>query len=91
MSRELLGIEIDSHLNFESHVSTICKKTNRLIYSNFDYYLLILPFCSQRLMNKIENIQKHALRFVLNNTLPTVKQNEMNQTNARWKFGDYGY
>ena len=39
---------------------------NRFIYNNFNYCPLIWHFCSQRLMNKIENIQKRTLRFVLN-------------------------
>ena len=35
-------------------------------YSNFNYCPLIWHFCYQRLMNKIENIQRRTLRFVLN-------------------------
>ena len=88
-SVRLLGIEIDNHLNFQSHVSTVCKKAagqlnalsclksflnqyqrniiaNSFIYSNFNYCPLIWHFCSQRLMNKIENIQKCTLQFFLN-------------------------
>ena len=87
-SVKLLGIEIDNHLNFQSHVSTICRKAagqlnalsrlksflnqdqrniiaSSFIYSNFNYCPLIWHFCSQRLVNKIENIQKRTLRFVL--------------------------
>ena len=88
-SVKLLGIEIDNHLNFQSHVSTICRRAagqlnafsrlksflnqdqrniiaDSFIYSNFNYCPLIWHFCSQRLINKIENIQKRTLRFVLN-------------------------
>ena len=39
---------------------------NCFIYSNFNSCPLAWHFCSQRLINKIENIQKHILRFVLN-------------------------
>ena len=88
-SVKVLGIEIDDHLNFNLHVSTVCKKTggqlnalstlksflnqdqkniiaNSFIYSNFNYCPLVSHFCSQRLINKIENIQKRILRFLLN-------------------------
>ena len=39
---------------------------NSFIYSNFNYCPLVWHFCSQRLINKIETIQKRILRFVLN-------------------------
>ena len=39
---------------------------NSFIYSKSNYCPLIRHFCSQRLINKIENIQKRPLRFVLN-------------------------
>ena len=85
----VLCIKIDNQLNFESNVSKICKKApgqlnalsrlksflnqdqrnvfpNSFIYSNFDC-------CSQRLMNKIKNIQKLTQQFVLNDYTPTTK------------------
>ena len=85
-SVKLLGIEIDNQLNFQSHVSTICRRAagqlhalprlksflnqdqrninaNSFIYSNFNY---CPHFCFQRLIYKIEKIQKRAERFVLN-------------------------
>ena len=87
--KNILGIEIDNHLNIQSHVSSICKKAagqlnalsrlksflnqnqrniiaNIFIYSYVNYCPLIWHFCSQSLMNKIGNIQKRTLRFVLN-------------------------
>ena len=39
---------------------------NSFIYRNFNYCPLVWHFCSQRLINEIENIQKCILRFVLN-------------------------
>ena len=39
---------------------------NNCICSNFNYCLLILYLCYERFRNKIENIQKRTLRFVLN-------------------------
>ena len=39
---------------------------NSFIYSNVSYCPLIWDFCSQRLMNKVENIHKNTLRFVPN-------------------------
>ena len=40
---------------------------NNFIYSNFNYCPLIWMFSSKRSLNKIENLQKCALRFVLDN------------------------
>ena len=37
------------------------------IASNFNYCPLIWQFCSQSNTNKLENIQKRALRFIYNN------------------------
>ena len=38
---------------------------NSFIYSNFNYCPLVWMFSSKRSLNKIENLQKRALRFVL--------------------------
>ena len=46
---------------------------NSFIYSNFNYYPLVWNFCSQKSIDKIENIPKRTLRFVFNDTLATVK------------------
>ena len=86
-SVELLGIQIDSNLNFNLHISKICKSTvnqlnalirlkqflsfhakevliNSYIISNFNYSLLIWMFTSTQSLNKFENLQKRALRFL---------------------------
>ena len=39
---------------------------NSFIYTNFNYCPLVWHFCSRKSINKIENIQKRALRFLLN-------------------------
>ena len=38
---------------------------NSFIYSNFNYFPLALMFSSKRSLNRIENLEKQALRFVL--------------------------
>ena len=83
-----LGLEIDSKLNFDKHISKLCSKSagqlnalirlkkylrfeerkvliNSFIYSNFNYCPLVWHFCSKESTKKIENIQKRALRFLL--------------------------
>ena len=85
----LLGLEVDSKLNFDEHISKLCNKSagqlnvlcrirhligleerkiliNSFIYSNFNYCPLVWHFSSRKSINKIENIQKRALRFLLN-------------------------
>ena len=85
----LLGLEIDSKLNFDAHISKICNKSarqlnalcrlgyligfeerklliNSFIYANFNYCPLVWHFSSKKSINKVENIQKRALRFLLN-------------------------
>ena len=39
---------------------------NSFIYSNFNYCLLVWRVCSKNSLNKIENVEKRALRFLLN-------------------------
>ena len=88
-SVHLLGLEIDSKLNFDKPISKLYNKSpgqlnalnrlnrylgfeekkiliNGLIYGNFNYCPLAWYFCSKNSPNKIENIQKRALRFLLN-------------------------
>ena len=85
----LLGLEVDSKLNFDEHISKLCSKSvgqpnalcrirhlirlegrkiliNSFIYANFNYCPLAWHFSSRKAKNKIENIQKRALRFLLN-------------------------
>ena len=87
-----IRIDIDIHLKFDSHISTLWQKTsnqinalcrfksllkqdrknviaNSFIYSSFSYCSLTWHFCSQRSIKKIENFQKRALRFVLNDSI----------------------
>ena len=85
----LLGLEIDSKLNFDKHISKLCKKSagqlnalcrlgyllgfeerkilvNSFIYANFNYCPLVWHFSSKKSINKIENIQRRAIKFLLN-------------------------
>ena len=85
---KMLGVHIDSKLNFNLHIDIICKSAsnqlnalvrlemylgheerfvlvNTFVYSNFNDCPLVWMFSSKRL-NKIENLQKRAFRFVLN-------------------------
>ena len=84
---KLLGIKIDSRLNFEPPVSDLCKSaarqvnsllrvksyltfeakkilTESFVYSNFNYCLLVWNFTSAKAIDKIESVQKRALRFL---------------------------
>ena len=83
---KMLGVHIDSKLNFNLHIDIICKSAsnqlnalvrlkrylghverlvlvNSFIHSNFNYYLLVWMFSSKKLLSKIENLQKRALRL----------------------------
>ena len=87
--KSILGLEIDSKLNSDKHISKLCNKIagqlnalsrlnrylgfeekkiliNSFIYDNFNYCPLVWHLCSKNSLNKIENIQKRALRFLLN-------------------------
>ena len=88
-SVKLLGIQIDSQLNFNMHINNICKSAanqlnalirlncflgidekkvlvNSFVLSNFNYCLLVWFISSTKSWKKIENLQKRALRFLLN-------------------------
>ena len=85
----LLGLEVDSKLNFDEHISKSCNKSagqlnalcrirhltgleerkiliNSFIYSYFNYCPLVWHFNPRKSINIIENIQKRALMFLLN-------------------------
>ena len=89
-SVKLLGVKIDDKLNFNLHISNICrsaanqfnalirlkrflafeeKKTliNSYFYSNFNYCPLAWMFSSTKSLNKVESLQKRALRFLYDN------------------------
>ena len=86
-SVELLGVHIDDKLNFNLHITKICrsaanqlhalirlwmslnfeeKKTliNSYFYSSFNYCPLVWMFSSAKPLNKVESLQKRALRFL---------------------------
>ncbi|XP_044170569.1 uncharacterized protein LOC122954585 [Acropora millepora] len=86
---DLVGVNIDSKLSFDKHISSICSKVNKqlsvvkrfkhLIGDHIKrrlYHAFILPvfnycsdvwhFCSKRSKDKLEQLNKQALRTVLN-------------------------
>ena len=90
LSVKLLDVQIDDQLNFNLHISNICrsaanqfnalkrlicflafeeKKTliNSYFYSNFNYCPLVWMFSSVKSLNKVESLQKRALRFLYDN------------------------
>ena len=87
-SMNVLGINIDDKLNFNSHVSNMCNKAGRqfnvlqrlkgsldyasrlsiyksFIMSNFNHCPVVWMFTSKSSLSKLEDIQRRALRFVL--------------------------
>ena len=91
-SVELLGIHLDDKLNFNLHISNICRSAanqlnvligpksylsfnakrvliNSYIISNFNYCPLVWMFSTAKSLNKIESLQKRALRFLYNDYL----------------------
>ena len=88
-SVELLEIPLGDKLNFNLHISNICRSAenqlnalirlksylsfnakrvliNSYIISNFDYCRLVWMFSTAKSLNKIESLQKRALRFLYN-------------------------
>ena len=88
-SVELLGIHLDDKLNFNLHISNICRSAanqlnalirlksylnfnaktvliNSYIISNFNYCPLVWIVFTAKSLNKIESLQKRALRFLYN-------------------------
>ena len=97
MSVKLLGVHIDDKLNFNHHISRLCKSAgnqlnaltrikpflglrerevlvNSFIYSNFKYFPLVCMFSHKKSLNKIESLQKRALRLLLNGYKKLYKQ-----------------
>ena len=112
-SVKLLGVHIDDQLNFNLHISNICrsaanqlnaltslksflafeeKKTliNSYFYSNFNYCPLVWMFSSAKSLNKVEFLQKRALRLLYDNydssyesLLKLAEKSTMNVTGLR--------
>lgn len=91
-SINVLGIEIDSKLNFKIHIDDICNQTskqinalkrikhyldkqckntlyNSYIGSNFNYCPLVWMFIAKLNMDKLEKMNKSALRFIENQNI----------------------
>ena len=86
-SVKLLVVQIDDKLNFNPHITNICRSAanqlnalirfkqflsfeakkvlvNSYFYSNFNYCPLVCMFSSAKSLNKIESLQKRALRYL---------------------------
>ena len=86
-SVKLLGVLIDDKLNFNLHITNICRSAanqlnalirlkqflsfeakkvlvNSYFYSIFNYCPLVWMFSSAKSLNKIESLQKRALRYL---------------------------
>ena len=86
-SVKLLGVLIDEKLNFNLHITNICRSAanqlnalirlkqflsfeakkvlvNSYFYSIFNYCPLVWMFSSAKSLNKIESLQKRALRYL---------------------------
>ena len=86
---DLLGVNIDSKLSFDKHISSICSKVNKqlsvvkrfkhligdhikrrlynaFILPVFNYCSDVWHFCGKRSKDKLEQLNKQALRTILN-------------------------
>ena len=86
---KLLGVTLDYRLDFDPHISILCKKAatqlnvlkrlknfigfkekkilvQSFVYSNFNYCPLVWYFSSAKSLQKIEQLQERALRFLYN-------------------------
>ena len=91
-SLDLLGMTIDNQLNFNKHVSLVCKKVNNqlnvmirfrnlicaatklklynaFILPHLQYCSTVWHFCSARNRDKLESLNKRALRVVFNDNV----------------------
>ena len=96
-SVKLLGVTLDDKLNFNPHISNLCRSAaNQLnalmrlkhllnpeerkiliesyFISNFVYCSLVWMFSHAKSLNKIECLQKRALRFLLNDFTSSYEQ-----------------
>ena len=97
-SPDLFGVTIDNHLNFNKHVSLVCKKVNNqlnvmirfrnlfctaiklklynaFILPHFLYCSTVWHFCySTRNCDKLESLNKRALRIVFNDRVSSYQQ-----------------
>ena len=103
-SVKLLGIVIDEKLNFDKHITELCKKASAqlnalfrlnfvltkkakniliqsFIFSNFNYCPLVWHFSSSKSIQKIECIQKRALRFLLDDNDSSYEELLVNTNN----------
>ena len=90
LSVKLLGVQIYDKLNFNLHITNICRSAanqlnalirlkqflsfkakkvlvNSYFYSNFNYCPLVWMFSSAKSLDKIESLQKRALRLATMN------------------------
>ena len=75
---KLLGVTIDSQLKFDDHIKALCQTANFLNYekgkilyntfvmSNFNYSPLIWMYNGKTSSNRIDRVQKRALRILHN-------------------------
>ena len=107
----LLGLEVDSKLNFDEYISKLCNKSagqlnalcrighligleerkiiiNSFFFASFNFSPLVWHFSSRKSINKIENIQKRALRFLLNDYSSDYETLLKKLTNVLWKLND---
>ena len=96
-SLDLLGVTIDNHLNFNKHISSVCKNVNNqlnviirfrnlictatklklynaFILPHFLYFSTVWHFCSTRNSDKLESLNKRALRIVFNDKVSSYQQ-----------------
>ena len=84
---KLLGLHIQDKINFNLHITKIYRSTanqlpavlwrketliNSYFYSTFNYCPLVSMFSSAKSLNKVESLQKKALRFLYANIPYTV-------------------
>ena len=76
---------MNRYLGFEEKKILI----NSFIYGNFNYFPLVWHFCSKNSLNKIENIQKRDLRFLLSDhesDYKTLQKKSNKSTMEVWKL-----